>query len=95
MGQFILLILGGKVQCTFVIPFTLKSRKGTFNRMYFHHTFTSAVGSPTLPLPCQCHWWIENAEEYGKMYRILVTAGGRGEVDAWNMGVGESIFFPW
>ena len=54
VGQFILLILAGKVQCTFVIPCTLKSRKGAFNRMYFHHTLTSAVCSPTLPLPCQC-----------------------------------------
>jgi hypothetical protein len=27
------------------------------------------------------------------MSRILVTAGGRGEVDAWNMGVGEPFSF--
>jgi predicted peptidase len=54
--------------------------------------------SPKLfaPLPYLCPVNVINElrmQRNVKKSRILVTASGRGDVDAWNMGVGEPFSF--
>ena len=65
---------------------------------YFQQNVLSSCShlSCLLPYPTSAlSMSLMNWESRGKwkMSRILVTAGGRGEVDAWNIFVGESFSF--